>query len=72
MDNAASRQVLEDSATRIEVSDELADVACYILALCNTLDVDLSEAIAAKMVKTAKKYPIERCRGRYRLEEDRR
>jgi dCTP diphosphatase len=70
MDNDASRRLLDDPAQRVEVADELADIACYILALCNTLGLDLSEAVAAKMVKTARKYPVERCRGRYKVEDD--
>jgi NTP pyrophosphatase (non-canonical NTP hydrolase) len=70
IDNAASYRVLDDPAARIEVADELADVACYLLALCNTLGLDLSDAVVAKMVKTAQKYPVERCRGRYKVEED--
>ena len=49
-----------------EVADEMADVALYLLALCNTLDIDLSDAITNKLAKTALKYPIERCRGRYK------
>lgn len=40
-----------------EVSDELADVACYVLSLANALDIDLSEAIRSKMVKNRAKYP---------------
>ena len=44
-------------------------MVCYVLALCNTLGLDLSDAVAAKMVKTARKYPVERCRGKYRPEE---
>jgi NTP pyrophosphatase (non-canonical NTP hydrolase) len=68
MDIDASRKVTEDPAKRVEVADEIADVACYLLALCNTLDLDLSDSILAKMVKTEKKYPVERCRGKYRVE----
>jgi dCTP diphosphatase len=70
MDNDASRRVLDDPAKRVEVADELADVTCYILALCNTLGLDLSESVAAKMVKTGLKYPVERCRGRYKVEDE--
>ena len=43
--------------SRAEVAEELADVACYVLALANSLEIDLSEAIAAKMVKNRIKYP---------------
>src|SRR5262245_36049173 len=65
MDNDASRKVLDDPAKRIEVADELADVTTYVLALANSLDLDLSDCILAKMVKTGQKYPVERYRGKY-------
>ena len=58
--------VVRDPARLGEVADEMADVALYLLALCNTLDIDLSDAITNKLAKTALKYPIERCRGRYK------
>jgi NTP pyrophosphatase (non-canonical NTP hydrolase) len=69
IDNEASRQVVHDAATMGEVADEMADVACYLLALSNALGIDLSEAIRAKLAKNALKYPVEKCRGRYRPEE---
>ena len=48
-----------------EVADELADVACYTLALCNALGIDLAEAVRSKMIKNAQKYPAEKFRGRW-------
>jgi NTP pyrophosphatase (non-canonical NTP hydrolase) len=69
VDNEASRQVVHDPARLGQVADEIADVACYLLALSNTLGLDLSEAILAKLAKNAIKYPAEKYRGRYRLEE---
>jgi NTP pyrophosphatase (non-canonical NTP hydrolase) len=68
VDNETSRQVVGDAARLGEVADEMADVACYLLALSNTLGIDLSEAIQAKLIKNARKYPVEKCRGRYRVE----
>jgi dCTP diphosphatase len=47
------------------VADELADVACYTLALCNALGIDLAAAVQNKMVKNAQKYPADQIRGRY-------
>jgi NTP pyrophosphatase (non-canonical NTP hydrolase) len=69
IDNDASRDVAGDPATREHIADELADVTGVVLALCNALDLDLSEAIAHKMAKNVLKYPVEKVRGRYRLEE---
>src|SRR5207302_57363 len=69
VDNDASRQVVQDPAKLAAIGDEMADVACYLLALSNSLSIDLSEAIFAKLAKNAIKYPAEKYRGRYRLEE---
>jgi NTP pyrophosphatase (non-canonical NTP hydrolase) len=41
-----------------EIEDELADVAIYLIDLCDVLRVDLSKAIKEKMVKNSKKYPV--------------
>ncbi len=41
-----------------DVTDELADITSYVLALANVLDIDLSSAVANKMVKNRLKYPL--------------
>lgn len=41
-----------------QVTDELADITSYVLALANTLDIDLASAVANKMVKNRRKYPL--------------
>src|SRR5262245_17852894 len=66
MENAASREVYSDSERLGEIGDEIADVACYLLALSNVLNIDLSDAIKAKLAKNAIKYPVDQFRGRYR------
>jgi dCTP diphosphatase len=65
IDGDASLRVVSDSAKLAKVRDEMADVFCYLLALANSLEVDLAEAVHSKMVKNAAKYPVERSRGRY-------
>jgi dCTP diphosphatase len=69
VDNVASRDVATDPKRRGEITDEIADVACYLLAFCNTLDIDFSEAVLGKLAKNALKYPAERFRGRFRVEQ---
>ena len=69
IDNEASRAVAGDPAKVGEIADEMADVACYLLALAITLGLDLSDAVTRKLAKNALKYPAERVRGRYRLED---
>jgi NTP pyrophosphatase (non-canonical NTP hydrolase) len=47
----------QQPAQREAIADELADVAGQLLNLSNVLGIDLSEALAAKLVKNAQKYP---------------
>jgi NTP pyrophosphatase (non-canonical NTP hydrolase) len=65
VEGEASRQVVQDAARLAAVAEELADVTILALNLSNVLGLDLSEAITAKMEKNARKYPVEKYRGRY-------
>ncbi len=47
-----------------QVSDELADVLYFVLAVSNKLKIDLSSALDAKMALSARRYPIEKARGK--------
>jgi NTP pyrophosphatase (non-canonical NTP hydrolase) len=67
IDNAASHEVAKEAATREQIADELADVAGVVFALCNALDLDLSDVIAQKMTKNELKYPVDQVRGKYRI-----
>ena len=57
LDVAESRRVVDDPAELAAIGEELADVLSYTLALANSLGLDLSETLRAKMVKNAVKYP---------------
>lgn len=62
-ENEASYEVLEKR--RQEVEDEIADVAVVLLAFCVRHNIDLSEAIAHKRIESARKYPVEKCKGTF-------
>jgi dCTP diphosphatase len=49
---------------RAKIADELADVVIYALEFANMTGLDVAGAIEAKMATNAKKYPIEKARGR--------
>ena len=49
---------------REQIEDELADIGMFLLELADNLNVDLLTAIEAKMEKNAKKYPVEKSKGR--------
>src|SRR5947207_12807148 len=54
------------SEDRSAIAEELADVFIYGLSLANALEMDLSEAMLAKLKKDEAKYPPDRYRGRAR------
>jgi dCTP diphosphatase len=58
VDCEPSRALVNDPVNLAAVAEEVADVACHLLNLTNALGIDLSEAIAAKMLKNAVKYPV--------------
>jgi len=59
-----SRAVAADAAKRAKIAEELADVVIYALEFANATGLDVAAAIEAKMVANAKKYPVEKSRGR--------
>jgi len=60
----ASHAVVADPAKRQKISEELADVVIYALEFANVTGLDVAAAIEAKMVANAKKYPVEKAKGR--------
>jgi NTP pyrophosphatase (non-canonical NTP hydrolase) len=58
--------LLNDAAYKDGVKEELADVFNYCLALSNTLNIDLSEALLLKVERNSEKYPVERVKGEYK------
>jgi len=65
LDGETSRQVANQPDQLAPVAEEIADVVCYALALCNELELDLSASLAAKLVKNRLKYPVTEYRGRF-------
>ena len=59
-----SRAVAADPAKRAKIAEELADVVIYALEFANATGLDVAAAVEAKMVANAKKYPVEKARGR--------
>jgi len=52
------------SEARAEVELEIADVLLFLLRLCDRLDVDPLQAAQRKLVLNARKYPVDKARGR--------
>lgn len=61
-----TEQVVErmaDSKTREAIEDELADALFFVLRFAERNQIDLSTALERKMVKNARKYPVDLARG---------
>lgn len=53
-----SRAASQEARLRESIADELADVANIVMLLSEHTGIDLSDAIMAKLVKNAVKYPV--------------
>jgi len=59
-------RVRRDPEQMALIREEVADVAAFLLSFANALDIDLSDALRAKMVKNARRYPADEFRGRFK------
>ncbi|MBX3748690.1 MAG: nucleotide pyrophosphohydrolase [Opitutaceae bacterium] len=59
-----SRAVVQDPAKRHKIEEEIADVVIYALEFANMTGIDVAAAIERKLALNAKKYPVEKARGR--------
>ena len=48
---------------RERITEEIADIAVYLLELADNLGIDISTAIDNKLQKNALKYPVDKARG---------
>jgi dCTP diphosphatase len=63
-ESKASLEVARDPKKRAAIEAELADVVIYALEFANICGIDVATAIETKMAANAKKYPIEKAKGR--------
>jgi dCTP diphosphatase len=59
-----SRQTALDPRRRQAIEEELADIVIYSLQFANQTGIDVVAAIESKMEINARKYPVEKSRGR--------
>jgi dCTP diphosphatase len=59
-----SKAIAADPVKRQKIADELADVIVYALEFANATGLDVAASIEAKMIANAKKYPVEKAKGR--------
>ncbi|HAL12814.1 MAG TPA: NTP pyrophosphohydrolase [Planctomycetaceae bacterium] len=60
-----SRETPDNPEKLHDVGEEIADVICYAIALCNQLELDIATVVTNKMEKNVAKYPAEEFTGRY-------
>lgn len=46
-----------------KVADEVADIYMYLVSLCNSMNIDMENAIINKLAKNSLKYPVEKSFG---------
>lgn len=57
-------EYIKDKKNIEEISDEFGDIFFFAIELADNLGIDIEEAVLKKMVKSSKKYPIEKAKGR--------
>lgn len=60
---AEVERVHRDPAKKLQIEEELADIFTYLLIIAYKTETDLIEATERKMVKNARKYPVERIKS---------
>jgi NTP pyrophosphatase (non-canonical NTP hydrolase) len=55
---------LADPESRQAIENELADVLFFLLRFAQRFDIDLDDALSAKMKLNAERYPVEKSRGK--------
>lgn len=51
-----SKAVAQDQEVKTKVADEAADILMYLIELCARLEIDLSQAVAQKIIKNEIKH----------------
>lgn len=64
LSEAQIADLLADASRRRAVEEELADVLFFILRFAQRYEVDLDEALRRKMEQGARKYPVEKAKGK--------
>ncbi|MDX2187389.1 MAG: MazG-like family protein [Opitutaceae bacterium] len=64
VDGDGSHRAAAEAKRREKIEEELADIVIYALEFANISKIDVSAAIERKMSANARKYPIEKAKGR--------
>ncbi|MCX8026331.1 MAG: nucleotide pyrophosphohydrolase [Thermodesulfovibrionales bacterium] len=64
-DDTDCEQYLKDDKAIQEIKEEVADIAIYLLILCNDLGFNIVDIVKNKIEKNRAKYPVDKSKGRY-------
>jgi len=64
MGSEESRACVDDPKRLEQIRQELADIFIFGLELANMTGIDVAKAIESKIAINARKYPVEKARGR--------
>ena len=59
-----SAEIASNPAKRQKIEEELADIVIYALEFANVTGLDVASVIESKMNANARKYPVEKAKGR--------
>jgi dCTP diphosphatase len=46
-----------------QIAEEIADIAVYLIELCDNLGIDLEASIQSKLDRNTEKYPVDKAKG---------
>lgn len=64
--------IREDREQMAEIREEVADVLAYLLSFASAMEIDLAQALTAKMTKNNAKYPVDDYYGTFRANDAKR
>jgi NTP pyrophosphatase (non-canonical NTP hydrolase) len=63
MNDSEAAVFLSTQSGRERISEEIADVAIYLIRLCQKLDLNFVEILSEKIKQNDLKYPVEKSKG---------
>ena len=57
-------KMFQDSVIKVNIEDEIADVLFFILRFAQMNHLDLEQCLNDKLIKNAKKYPVDKIKGK--------
>ena len=65
LDLDEAKEAMKAGEVREDALDEVADILIYLLAFCNSNNIDISKALMKKMKKNNEKYPADKFKGHF-------